>query len=153
MEANALGLIFSVPLFSQMSKEMKETAYGYSKVVAMGYDEAIEFITEEIKKEGFGVLTTIDVTETFRKKLGVEFKPYTILGACNPHFAYESLQAEEEIGLMLPCNIIVYVNDAKETVISAINPMASMQAVQNPALAGFAVEVQGKIKSIMENIP
>jgi len=136
-----------------MSKEMKETSYGYSKVVAMGYDDAIVFITEEIKKEGFGVLTSIDVTETFRKKLGVEFKPYTILGACNPHFAHESLMAEEEIGLMLPCNIIVYVNDANETVISAINPMASMQAVQNPALAGFAVEVQGKIKSIMQNIP
>lgn len=136
-----------------MSKEMKETSYGYSKVVAMGYDEAIAFITEEIKKEGFGILTTIDVTETFKQKLGVEFKPYTILGACNPHFAHQSLLAEEEIGLMLPCNIIVYVNDANETVISAINPVASMQAVQNPALAGFAIEVQGKIKSIMENIP
>lgn len=136
-----------------MSKEMKETSYGYSKVVAMGYDEAIAFITEEIKKEGFGILTTIDVTETFKQKLGVEFKPYTILGACNPHFAHQSLLAEEEIGLMLPCNIIVYVNDANETVISAINPIASMQAVQNPALAGFAIEVQGKIKSIMENIP
>lgn len=136
-----------------MSKEMKETSYGYSKVVAMGYDEAIAFITEEIKKEGFGILTTIDVTETFKQKLGVEFKPYTILGACNPHFAHQSLLAEEEIGLMLPCNIIVYVNDANETVISAIKPVASMQAVQNPALAGFAIEVQGKIKSIMENIP
>ena len=132
---------------------MVETSYGYSRVVPMGYQEAIEFISEEVKKEGFGILTTIDVTETFRKKLGVDFKPYTILGACNPHFAHESLLVEEEIGLMLPCNIIVYVNDKNETVISAINPMASMQAVENPALAGSAKEVQNKIKSIMENIP
>ena len=135
-----------------MSKNMVETSYGYSRVVPMGFDEAVQFISNEFKKEGFGILTTIDVTETLRKSLGVDFKPYTILGACIPKFAHEALQAEEEIGLMLPCNIIVYVNDRDETVISAINPVASMQAIENPALAGTAKEVQKKIKTIMENI-
>ena len=131
---------------------MVETAYGYSRIVPMGYEEGIKFISEEVKKEGFGILTKINVTETFKKKLDVDFKPYTILGACNPNHAYQSLLMEEEIGLMLPCNIIVYVNDENETVISAIKPMASMQAVENPALAETAVEVQRKLKSVIENI-
>ena len=135
-----------------MCKGLVETSYGYSKVVSMGYEEAIEFITEEMKKEGFGVLTKADVSATFKKRLGVDFKPYTILGACNPEHAYHSLQIEEEIGLLLPCNFIVYVNDANETIISAVNPMASMQAVNNPELGDTAVEVQRKIKSIMDNI-
>ncbi len=135
-----------------MNQNIVETAYGYSRIVPMDYEEAIKFISEEVKKEGFGILTKINVTETFKKKLDVDFKPYTILGACNPNHAYQSLLMEEEIGLMLPCNIIVYVNDENETVISAIKPMASMQAVENPALAETAIEVQRKLKSVIENI-
>ena len=131
---------------------MIETSYGYSRIVKLGYEEAIKFISEEVKKEGFGILTRINVTETFKKKLGINFKPYTILGACNPPHAYQSLLLEEEIGLMLPCNIIVYVNDREETVISAVKPMASMMAVENSALAETAVEVQRKLRTIIENI-
>ena len=131
---------------------MIETSYGYSRIVPIGYEEAINFISEEVKKEGFGILTKINVTETFKKKLGVDFKPYTILGACNPSHAYQSLLLEEEIGLMLPCNIIVYVNDRNETVISVVKPMASMLAVENSALAETAVEVQRKLRSVIENI-
>ncbi len=131
---------------------MIETSYGYSRIVPIGYEEAINFISEEVKKEGFGILTKINVTETFKKKLGVDFKPYTILGACNPPYAYQSLLLEEEIGLMLPCNIIVYVNDRNETVISVVKPMASMLAVENSALAETAVEVQRKLRSVIENI-
>ena len=131
---------------------MIETSYGYSRIVPIGYEEAINFISEEVKKEGFGILTKINVTETFKKKLGVDFKPYTILGACNPSHAYQSLLLEEEIGLMLPCNIIVYVNDRNETVISVVKPMASMMAVENSALAETAVEVQRKLRSVIENI-
>ncbi len=86
---------------------MKSTTYGFSKVVNLGYNEAIEKVIEELKKEGFGVLTEIDVKETLKKKLDVDFKPYKILGACNPPFAYKALQSEEQIGLMLPCNVIV----------------------------------------------
>ena len=118
----------------------------------MGYQDAIKYISEAIKTEGFGVLTKIDVTGTFKKKLGVDFKPYTILGACNPHYAHKSMLLEEEIGLMLPCNIIVYVNDKNETVISAVNPLASMRAIENPSLEATAREVQGKLRSVMEKI-
>ncbi len=135
-----------------MDPEMVQTSYGFSKVVSMGFEEAIDKITEELKKEGFGVLTYIDVKATLKNKLGVDFNSYAILGACNPRFAHQALQVEEEIGLMLPCNVIVYVNDQSETVVSAINPIASMQAVENPALMNIATEVQERLKSIIEKI-
>jgi uncharacterized protein (DUF302 family) len=131
---------------------MKITSYGFSKVVNLSYDKAIEKVTEELKKEGFGVLTEIDVKETLKKKLDVDFKPYKILGACNPPNAYKALQAEEQIGLMLPCNVIVYVNDNVETVVAAINPIASMMAVDNPNLGDTASEVQGKLRAVIEHI-
>jgi uncharacterized protein (DUF302 family) len=135
-----------------MNSEMVQTSYAYSKVVSMSLEEAIEHVTEELKKEGFGILTKIDVKETLKQKLDVTFKPYTILGACNPHYAYQALQEEEEIGLMLPCNVIVYVNVQKKTVISAIDPMASMLAIENPQLTKIAKEVQNKLKSIITKI-
>ena len=131
---------------------MEQTNYGFSKVVNLGYDEAIEKVTDELKKEGFGVLTEIDVKETLKKKLDVDFKPYKILGACNPPFAYKSLQAEEQIGLMLPCNVIVYVNDNNETVVAAIDPIASMQAVKNDKLGEVAETIQGKLKRVINNL-
>ncbi len=131
---------------------MEQTNYGFSKVVILGYEEAIEKVTEELKKEGFGVLTEIDVKETLKKKLDVEFKPYKILGACNPPFAYKSLQAEEQIGLMLPCNVIVYVNDSSETVVAAINPIASMQAVKNDKLGEVAEVIQSKLQKVISNL-
>ncbi len=135
-----------------MLNEMNQTNYGFSKVVNLGYDEAIEKVTEELKKEGFGVLTEIDVKATLKKKLDVDFKPYKILGACNPPFAYKSLQAEEQIGLMLPCNVIVYVNGNNETVVAAIDPIASMQAVKNESLGEVAETMQGKLKSVISNL-
>ena len=131
---------------------MEQTNYGFSKVVNLGYEEAIEKVTAELKKEGFGVLTEIDVKETLKKKLDVEFKPYKILGACNPPFAYKSLQAEEQIGLMLPCNVIVYVNDSSETVVAAINPIASMQAVKNDKLGEVAEAIQSKLKKVISSL-
>lgn len=131
---------------------MKQTDYGFSKVVDLGYNEAIEKVTEELKKEGFGVLTEIDVKETLKKKLDVDFKPYKILGACNPPFAYKALQSEEQIGLMLPCNVIVYLNDKNETVVAAINPIASMQAVKNKALGEVAETIQNKLKSVISKL-
>ncbi len=131
---------------------MEQTNYGFLKVVNLSYDEAIEKVTDELKKEGFGVLTEIDVKETLKKKLDVDFKPYKILGACNPPFAYKSLQAEEQIGLMLPCNVIVYVNDKNETVVAAIDPIASMQAVKNDKLVDVAVTIQGKLKNVISNL-
>ena len=121
------------------------TSYGFSKVVNLGYDEAIAKVTDELKKEGFGVLTEIDVKATLKKKLDVDFKPYKILGACNPPFAYKALQSEEQIGLMLPCNVIVYVNDEGKTVVAAVDPIASMQAVKNESLGEVAETIQGKL--------
>ena len=131
---------------------MQQTKYAFSKIVGLGYDEAIEKVTGELKKEGFGILTEIDVKETLKKKLDVDFKPYKILGACNPPYAYKSLQAEEQIGLMLPCNVIVYVNDNDETVVAAVDPAASMQAVDNPDLGEVAQTIQGKLKSVIERL-
>lgn len=131
---------------------MEQTNYGFTKIVNLNYDEAIEKVTEELKKEGFGVLTEIDVKATLKKKLDVDFKPYKILGACNPPYAYKSLQAEEQIGLMLPCNVIVYVNDNKETVVAAINPIASMQAVNNPNLGEVALTIKGKLENVINNL-
>lgn len=131
---------------------MKQTNYGFTKIVKLGYEEAIEKVTEELKKEGFGILTEIDVKATLKKKLDVDFRPYKILGACNPPFAYKALQMEEQIGLMLPCNVIVYVNDRNETVVAAINPIISMQAVKNDQLGEVAKTIQSKLKNVISNL-
>jgi uncharacterized protein (DUF302 family) len=131
---------------------MKQTNYGFSKIVDLGYDEAIEKVTEELQKEGFGVLTEIDVKTTLKKKLDVDFKPYKILGACNPPNAHKALQVEEQIGLMLPCNVIVYLNDEGKTVVAAVDPIASMKAVDNPSLGEIAKSIQGKLKSVIVSL-
>ena len=127
-------------------------SYYFSKKVKMAFEEAVVRITEELKKEGFGVLTEIDVKETLKKKLNVDFQQYKILGACNPPFAYQALQAEDKIGLMLPCNVIVQEKSAGEIEISAVDPVASMQAIQNPKLENVAKQVQAKLKKIIENL-
>ena len=131
---------------------MMNTAYGFSKFINLSYERAIEKVTEELKKEGFGILTEIDVKETFKKKLDVDFKKYKILGACNPPFAYEALKSEEQIGLMLPCNVIVYENSLGQTVVAAIDPIASMRAVENESLGKIAGEVQKRLKKVIENL-
>ncbi|MFO7890439.1 MAG: DUF302 domain-containing protein [bacterium] len=129
---------------------MKKTSYAFTKTVNRDFDQTIQKLTEELKKEGFGILTEIDVQATLKKKLDVDFRPYKILGACNPSFAYKALQAEEQIALMLPCNVIVYVNEEKETVVAAIDPEASMTAIDNPELQGINKEVQTKLRSVIE---
>jgi len=126
--------------------------YYYSTTIDAGYDEAIERVTEELKKEGFGILTEIDVKETLKKKLDVDFRPYRILGACNPPFAYEALQAEPNIGAMLPCNVIVQQLEDGKVEGSAVDPIASMSAVENPALAGVAEKVQTKLKKVIDSL-
>jgi uncharacterized protein (DUF302 family) len=131
---------------------MKQTDYGFTKVVDMPYELALEKVTGELQKEGFGILTEIDVKETLKKKLDVDFKPYKILGACNPPFAYKALQAEEQIGLMLPCNVIVYMNNEGQTVVAVVDPIASMQAVDNQELGEVAQIIRGKLKTVIERI-
>ena len=131
---------------------MKQTEYGFTKTVGLSFEQAIKKVTEELKKEGFGILTEIDVQATLKNKLDVDFTPYKILGACNPPSAYKALQAEEQIGLMLPCNVIIYVNDTGETVVAAVDPIASMQAVENPALGEVAQTIQAKLKAVIERV-
>ncbi|MCS7053417.1 MAG: DUF302 domain-containing protein [Ignavibacterium sp.] len=125
--------------------------YGFSKTTNYNFEEAIEKVTEELKKEGFGVLTTIDVKETLKKKLDVDFKKYIILGACNPPFAYKALQSEEELGLLLPCNVIVFEKEDK-TVVSIFDPMVMTEIIKNPAIGEIANEVKTKLQKVLESI-
>ncbi len=124
-------------------------SYYFSKILAASFEEAVIKVTNELKKEGFGILTEIDVKETLKKKLNEDFKKYKILGACNPPFAYKALQAEDKIGAMLPCNVIVQETPDGQAEVSAVDPVASMQAVENPALKGIAAEIQNKLKKVI----
>ena len=126
--------------------------YYFNKILEVSFDEAVTRVTEELKKEGFGILTEIDVKETLKKKLDVDFKKYRILGACNPPFAYQALQLESKIGTMLPCNVIVQETEDGKVEVAAIDPIASMQAVQNPGLQDIADQVQAKLKSVIANL-
>ena len=127
-------------------------SYYFNKTVDMTFDEAITKVTEELKKEGFGVLTEIDVTAALKKKINVDFRKYRILGACNPSFAHKALLAEDKIGTMLPCNIIVQEREDGKIEVAAINPVASMQAVENESLGEIASTVQHKLKQLIENV-
>ena len=127
-------------------------AYHNSKTVSTTFEETIERVTEELKNEGFGVLTEIDVKETLKKKLDVDFRKYRILGACNPPLAYKALSEEENIGVMLPCNVIVQEKEGGVVQVSAINPMESMKAVANPNLEEVAITVSSKLAKVIENL-
>jgi len=126
-------------------------SYYFSKTIKGSFEEAIDKTTGLLKEEGFGVLTEIDVKETLKKKLDVDFKKYRILGACNPPFAHKALQAEDKIGAMLPCNVIV-IEQETGIEVAAVDPIASMQAVNNPALADVAVEVRDKLRNVIEKL-
>ena len=127
-------------------------SYYFNKVVNLSFEDALAKVTGELKKEGFGVLTEIDVKATLKKKLDLNFRNYKILGACNPQFAYQALQAERMIGTMLPCNVIVQSTDDGLTEVAAINPIASMQAVENSELGAVAQSVQQKLKNVIDNV-
>ncbi len=125
--------------------------YGFTKELDTGFEQAVKMVTENLEEAGFGILTTIDVKEKFRKKLGIDFRNYVILGACNPASAHKAIEAEENIGLMLPCNVIVYEKDGK-TVVSAIKPSIAMKMIDNPELSGIAADVESKLKQVIDNI-
>lgn len=126
--------------------------YYTSKEVTVSFEEAIEKVTEELSNEGFGVLTEIDVKETLKKKLDVDFKKYKILGACNPKFAHQALLKEDKIGTMLPCNVIVEEHEDGTVEVSAVNPLASMQAVSNEELHTIADKVNASLTRIIEGL-
>jgi len=127
-------------------------SYYFSKTLRIPFDEAVDKVTEELKKEGFGILTDIDVKETLKKKLNLDFQKYKILGACNPPFAHKALLAEDKIGLMLPCNVIVQETSDYMVEVAAIDPIASMLAVENPKLKEVAEQVRIKLKIVIDNL-
>jgi uncharacterized protein (DUF302 family) len=128
-------------------------AYYFSKILTLSFEDAISRVADELKKEGFGILTDIDVQATLRKKMDVEFRKYRILGACNPPAAYQALLSEDKIGTMLPCNVIVQETAEEGKVeVAAIDPVASMMAIQNPELGDIAQQVQAKLKKVIDNL-
>ena len=126
--------------------------YYFSKTITGSFDDAIQKVTEALKKEGFGILTEIDIKATLKKKLDVEFYNYKILGACNPPFAYKALLAEDKIGTMLPCNVIVQEKILGQVEVSAVDPAASMQAIENKALHDIATQIRGMLKKVIEQL-
>lgn len=127
-------------------------SYYFSKIIDDSFEGAIERVTGLLADEGFGVLTTIDVSATLKKKLDVDFQRYTILGACNPGYAHKALTAEDKIGTMLPCNVIVQETPDGKTEVAAVDPMASMMAIENEALGGIATEVREKLKAVIDRL-
>ncbi|TVZ26851.1 uncharacterized protein (DUF302 family) [Gillisia sp. Hel_I_86] len=126
--------------------------YYFNKTVTGGFEDVIEIVKQELEKEGFGLLTEIDIKPTLKKKLDVDFRNYRILGACNAPFAHKALQAEDKVGTMLPCNVIVQELDKGKIEVAAVNPVASMQAIANTELEGIAGEIKEKLKRVIENI-
>ena len=132
---------------------MKESRYGMGVDVALPFEQAVERTTEELKKEGFGILTTIDVRQTLKQKLDKDFRKYTILGACNPPLAYRAFEAELEIGLLLPCNVVVYETEAGRSGVSAMAPIAAMGVVGgNPALKDVAGEADERLRRALKTL-
>jgi uncharacterized protein (DUF302 family) len=127
-------------------------AYYFSKTLPVGFDEAVRRTTEALKQQGFGIITEIDVKETFKKKLGIDFRNYRILGACNPTLAHEALNLEDKIGTMLPCNVVVQDAPDGATEIAAIDPVASMLAIENPLLKQAAERVRERLEKVIPSL-
>jgi uncharacterized protein (DUF302 family) len=127
--------------------------YGFGKEVALGYAEAIELVTEELKKEGFGVLTSIDVKDTLKKKIDKDFNRYIILGACNPNFAFRALSTVRNIGLLLPCNVIVHENDAGQTKVEFFNPLFMSEVIDDDGLLEIAGQVNDALRRVLAALP
>lgn len=126
--------------------------YYFNKKLNSSFDEAIKLTTEALKNEGFGIITVIDMREKLKEKLNVDFKKYTILGACNPPYAYKALQIEDKIGTMLPCNVVVQELSENQIEVAAVNPIASMMAIQNPLLREVADEITKKLQKVMASL-
>jgi len=126
--------------------------FGFAQVLNISYEEALIKVQEALKEEGFGVLTTIDVQSTLKKKLDVDFRKYVILGACNPPYAFQALQADLDVGLLLPCNVIIYETDDNKVFVSAMNPVSVLGVIQNEKLKIIAEAVSTKLQKVMENV-
>lgn len=127
-------------------------SYYFAKMLSVPFEEAVQRATEALKREGFGIITEIDVRDTLKKKINVDFRNYRILGACNPALAYEVLQLEDKVGTMLPCNVVIQETAEGGTEVAAIDPVASMQAINNPRLKQAAEQVQAKLRKVVETL-
>ena len=127
-------------------------AYYFSKTLPVGFEEAVRRTIEALKQEGFGIITEIDVKETFKKKLGIDFRNYRILGACNPALAHEALNLEDKVGTMLPCNVVVQEAPGGAVEVAAIDPVASMLAIENPLLKQTAEGVRERLKKVIASL-
>ena len=127
-------------------------SYYFAKTLSLDFDEVVSRTIEALKTEGFGIITEIDVKDTLKKKINVDFRSYRILGACNPALAYEALQLEDKVGTMLPCNVVVQDMGGGKTEVAAIDPVASMQAIENPRLNDAARKVQVKLRKVIESL-
>ncbi len=127
-------------------------SYYFSAILPLGFDDAVRRTTDALKAEGFGIITEIDVKETLRKKLGVDFRHYTILGACNPTLAHQALQLEDKVGTMLPCNVVVQDIGGGKVEIAAVDPVASMTSIDNPRLKQLAAEVREGLKRVVASL-
>ncbi len=126
--------------------------YYFAKTLPVPFEDAVRLTTEALKKEGFGIITEIDVRDTLKKKINVDFRNYRILGACNPALAHEALQLEDKVGTMLPCNVVVQEIAPGKIEVAAIDPVASMQAINNPLLKEAALQVQGKLRKVIDSL-
>ncbi|MBN1143961.1 MAG: DUF302 domain-containing protein [Bacteroidales bacterium] len=126
--------------------------YYINKILSMGFEESLEHVTEALKKEGFGVVSVIDMQAKLKEKLGVDYKKYTILGACNPSYAYKTLQVEEKIGVMLPCNVVIIDRENGTTEVAAVHPLASMMAIENAELEPMAKEITEKLTRVINSL-
>ncbi len=146
------SVIYALYLMKMAYICTKKMEYYFSKTLACTLEDAIEKVTAALKTEGFGIISDIDIQGKLKEKLGVDFRKYRILGACNPAFAYQALQAEEKIGTMLPCNVIVVDKGNGTTEVAAVNPVASMMAIENPALEPVAVEVTRRLREVISGL-
>ena len=144
--------LFPVVVYSNLIKTFLFMSYNISKKMDCTFDEAIQRVTGELKKEGFGIISEIDLKDKFKEKLNIEFRNYKILGACNPALAYAAIEQEDKIGTLLPCNVLVQEHQTGGVEVSAINPLESMSAVDNANLQSIAAEVTGKLKLVMERL-
>jgi uncharacterized protein (DUF302 family) len=133
-----------------MMEKVKE--YAFSAVLETSYEDAVSRVRNALKEEGFGVLTEIDVKATLKKKLDADFRKYVILGACNPPYAHKTLQADLDVGLLLPCNVIVYETDDRKACVSALNPISALEIIKNDEIGKIAEEVSAKLKSVIAKV-
>ena len=149
---SSFSLAQSGEMDEKAGQAVVETSLGFSKIVDLEFDQALQKVKADLKKEGFGILTEVDVKATMKKKLDIDYRPYHILGACNPPLAHKSIQAEPQIGLLLPCKLIVYINEDDQTVVAAVDPVKMMQGVENEDLSKVAKIVQEKFRKVLTEL-